>query len=146
MRTIISALLIISFISAPVMGDTLRPQTPEEVHKYWTQAFNDKNIDQLCSLYAKDAAMKGPDGSDIRGKHGICESLKGFLDVAESMELKTVYVMEGGNTALLRSEYTYVTVSADGEKRRHFGQGIEVAQKQPDGSWLFILDHPSGGQ
>jgi len=44
-----------------------------------------------------------------------------------------------GDLALLRGDFTFT--SSDVE----FGSSTaEVVRRQPDGTWLYIIDHPSG--
>ncbi len=53
------------------------------------------------------------------------------------MAMRTRYVMEAGDLALLGSEWTLTagdqTMSA---------VSTEVARRQPDGGWLYVLDRP----
>ena len=46
--------------------------------------------------------------------------------------------------ALMTGRWTLSGIGADGKPVQMTGQSAEVARRQPDGSWLFVVDAPWG--
>jgi ketosteroid isomerase-like protein len=57
-----------------------------------------------------------------------------------AMKVSTRYVIEAGDLAILSNEWTLTTAG-------EFMSAItaEVAQRQPDGGWLYVIDNPYAG-
>ena len=53
------------------------------------------------------------------------------------MSLQTRYAVELGDLAILSNSWTFR--AGDDEMP---GTTAEVARREPDGSWLYIIDHP----
>jgi uncharacterized protein (TIGR02246 family) len=111
--------------------------TPQDVHRAFEAAFNRQDLEGLVALYTPDAVIARPDGSLATGLDAVRQELSGVLGTNRQMAMRTRYVMEAGDLALLSSEWTLTagdqTMSA---------VSTEVARRQPDGGWLYVLDHP----
>lgn len=46
--------------------------------------------------------------------------------------------------ALMTRRWTLSGIGADGNAVQMTGQSAEVARREPDGSWLFVVDAPWG--
>ena len=57
------------------------------------------------------------------------------------MTMRTRYVIESGDLALLSSEWT-LTVGEESMS----AVTAEVARREPDGGWRYVIDHPYAGQ
>ena len=62
-----------------------------------------------------------------------------------SIELDTVFRINYADTVVFRSSYTVVFKGEDGKLITQKTSGIEVERRQPNGTWLFIVDHHYGG-
>jgi ketosteroid isomerase-like protein len=132
-------------VAGEASGQTLqKAMTPKMAHELWVAAFNDKDIDQLCVLYAENAVVHNGDEAPHVGPKAICESLKGFLQGANKVTIETGYELRSGDLALLRSIWRIDGTDDEGNPVTTNGSGIEVVQRQADGSWLYVLDHPTG--
>jgi ketosteroid isomerase-like protein len=60
------------------------------------------------------------------------------------MAIDTTYVVETDGIALLRGSWSVENMTPVGKAVTMKGHSIEVARRQPDGSWLFVIDHPFG--
>jgi ketosteroid isomerase-like protein len=115
--------------------------TPQGMHSAFEGAFNRQDLDGLMALYAPDAVMPRADGSLATGLDAIRQELSGILGTNGQMSLRTRYVHEAGDLAMLSCEWTLTagdqTMSA---------VSAEVARRQPDGGWLYVFlyvfDHP----
>lgn len=113
---------------------------PTDIHDEVVNAFNAGDLEALMALYEDDARMVGMDGSTVlRGHAAIRENWSALLAFGGRMTLETRYAIEMGDVALLSNEYT-VVVGDDSVS----GATAEVVRRQSDGSWRYIIDHPTG--
>lgn len=121
-----------------------KAMTPKMAHEIFVTAFNAKNVDQLCALYAENAIVHNVDAPPHVGRKAVCESLTAFMKITDKITIETEYELRSDEYALLRSIYQIDGKDDDGSPVTMKGSGIEVVQRQVDGSWLYILDHPTG--
>jgi ketosteroid isomerase-like protein len=145
MKKLTYIFLLLSPLFSTVYAQPALPMTPVDVHKQWMQAFNEKNIPWLCSLYEKGAIARRLDGSIAKGRAEICKDLTGLVNSAKRIEMTTDYSVEGDAFTILRSRYLFTLEAENKTEQKIFGSGIEVVQKQSDGKWLIVADHPQGG-
>ena len=111
-----------------------------EIHPAVEARINDQDLDGLVALYAPDATLVLMDGSSATGTEAIREQYAGFLELKGRMTLRSRYVIEAGDLAALSNEWTLtagdLTMSAI---------TAEVARREPDGGWLYVIDHPFAG-
>ena len=135
--------------SSPAYGaDTLEVITsPDQAHALFAKAMNEKNLEQLCAIYADDAVMVLRSGNlKVQGLSKIRRVFTEMIAALESLELDIIYQVRSEDTVLFRSKYRSVYHTSDGVKHDVVSSGIEVLRRQPDGTWLFTIDHHSGGE
>jgi uncharacterized protein (TIGR02246 family) len=111
-----------------------------DIHPAVEARINDQDLDGLMALYAPDAALVGLDGSVVTGKEAIREQYAGFLEMHGRMTLRTRYALEIGDLAVLSNEWTLTAGDQTMSAVTH-----EVAQRQSEGGWLYVIDHPFAG-
>lgn len=108
-----------------------------DIHPAVEAGVNNHDLGGLMALYAPDATMVLPDGSTVTGTEAIREQWAGLLEMKGRMTLRSRYVIEAGDLAVLSNEWTYTagdqTMSAI---------TAEVARRQSEGGWLYVVDHP----
>lgn len=120
---------------------------PEDIHQLFEDYFNSGDLESLLGLYTDDAAfVPEPGAQPLTGKDAIRQALQGFLSLNGKMRLTTRYVVRSGDTALLSGTWTLKATGPDGEPIEMGAQTAEVARLQADGKWLYVADHPFGGQ
>jgi len=112
---------------------------PADIHDAVTTCFNAGDIEGLMELYEPEARMVGMDDSVLEGHAAIRENWTALLAFGGHMTLTTRYVIEFEDIALLSNDYT-VSVGDDAVT----GATAEVVRRQPDGSWKYVIDHPTG--
>jgi ketosteroid isomerase-like protein len=108
-------------------------RTPEDLTKLFVAAANERDADGMAALYTPDAVLAFPPGHTAVGRDEIRDVLARFAEQAplplrEEQPLPTVHC---GDLALCS------TLAQDGT-----GIRVQVAQRQPDGSWLRVIDRP----
>ena len=119
-------------------------RNPQELHKLFVQAFNDRDLDGLEELYETEAKLALEDGTVVEGRPAIREVFKGFLALNATMALETSYATQVGNIALLSSKWRLSGKSDDGQQSVIEGATAEVARLQSDGTWRYLIDYPYG--
>jgi ketosteroid isomerase-like protein len=61
-----------------------------------------------------------------------------------TIQLTTRKVVHVEDTALLVADWGFHGTAADGCDVSTSGSSIEVARRQPDGSWRYLIDLPYG--
>ena len=117
-------------------------QDPSQAHRAWGDAFNRGDIETLLALYAPDAILVPEPGKQVSGKEGIRAALEGFLSLKGTMTLETRSVVAGDDIALTRGRWALRGTGADGQPLEMGSDSAEVWRRQPDGTWLTILDNP----
>jgi len=117
--------------------------SPEDLHKLFEQALNSGDLDELVALYAFDGLLMARSGP-TRGIGAIRKQLAEYVAMKPTIQLTTRRVMHAGDTALLVADWRFHGSAADGGDVSTSGTSIEVARRQPDGSWRYLIDLPNG--
>jgi uncharacterized protein (TIGR02246 family) len=115
---------------------------PNQAYQAWGDAFNRGDVEALLALYAPDAIIVAQPGQQVSGKEGLRAALEGFLSLQGTMTLETRSVVVGEDIALTRGRWALRGTGADGQPLEMGSDSAEVWKRQPDGTWLTILDDP----
>lgn len=110
------------------------------LHQQVQDAFNQGDVDGLVALYEPDAQLVRDDDGAAVGHDEIRAFWAGTVALGGRITLKTRSAFEAGDIALLSNEWTF-----EGEGYSFSAASAEVARRQPDGSWLYLIDNPQGG-
>ena len=119
-------------------------KTPQELQSLFVAAFNSSDLDALLALYEPNAALATQSGVPQVGTDKLEGSFRTIIGMKGKMSMDTTYAVETDGIALLRGSWSMESLTPVGKAVTMKGQGIEVARQQPDGSWLFVIDHPFG--
>jgi len=118
---------------------------PEHIHGLFEQAFNACDIDALVALYEPDAALVPQPGTIAEGPAAIRESLRWFLDRGGQISLETKLVLRVGDLAYLANRWSLTGgTMPDGSPAELGATTAEVARRQPNRSWLYVIDNAWG--
>lgn len=117
----------------PADSGGMNATEPEDLTRLFVERANAGDADGMAALYAPDAVLAYPPGSSTVGREAIRAVLERMLEHAPrpfplESPLPTVRY---GDLALTSSR------SADDT-----GGRVQVARRQPDGTWLRIIDRP----
>jgi uncharacterized protein (TIGR02246 family) len=119
---------------------------PEDLDVLFAQAINTGDIEAAIKLYEPAASLMPQPGQVISGTKAVREALSGFLAMKPRMKLEARTLAEAGGIALTTSKWVLEGTGPDGKPMKMEGQSAEVARRQPDGTWLFVIDNPHGLQ
>ena len=118
-------------------------RTPQDLDRLFAEALNAGNLDGLVALYAGDACLV-LGGDTYRGKDAIRESLASFVRMRPKISMETSMIGEAGDIALTSARWNLDGTGPDGKPAHMEGRSAEVARRQPNGEWLYVLDSAFG--
>jgi len=113
-------------------GTTGRASQPEDLSRLVVERLNAGDVDGLAALYEPDAVMALPGGQTATGTREIRTAYERFVADRPTVQPGVQQVtLRCGELALTSSRLANGVIT------------VEVARRQPDGSWLWVLDQPS---
>lgn len=117
----------------------------EEMDQRFAEAFNSGRIDSILAMYESQATLAGSSPEQTAtGLKAIRRRFEPLLVGKGRMTIETRYCFQVGDVALLRAKWHLTTPGPDGNPVDEKGNSVEVVRRQPDGRWLYIIDHPFG--
>ena len=120
--------------------------TPEQIHQLFESAFNAADIDGLMELYESNAALIAQPGSVDHGIEQVRAALHGFLALKGRITLNTKLVFTVGDLAYLSNTWSLNGTGPDGNPVALGATTAEVARRQTDGTWRYVIDNAWGDQ
>ena len=119
---------------------------PEQIHQLFESAFNAADIDGLMELYESNAALIAQPGSVDHGSEQVRVALQGFLALKGRITLNTRLVFTVGDLAYLSNTWSLNGTGPDGNPVALGATTAEVARRQADGTWRYVIDNAWGDQ
>jgi ketosteroid isomerase-like protein len=116
---------------------------PRDLNRLFAERASAGDLDGLLELYEPGARLVGPNGGDADGEAAIRERLAGLLAMEPSVISRDVRVVNAGDLALLSGRRRMSFGRDDGERAGTEGMSVEVARRQADGSWRYVIDDPA---
>jgi ketosteroid isomerase-like protein len=105
---------------------------PEEITRLFVERSNARDAAGVAALYEEDAVIAYPPGGQTRGRDAIRMLWEKVLASGLRFEPEPpLPTLVSGDIALTS------TIARDGA-----GVRVQVVRRQPDGSWLRLLDQP----
>ena len=120
-------------------------RTPDEVDRLFAQALNDGDAEGIVALYEPNACLVPQPGTTAVGTEAIRQAVEGLLAMKPKISLETQSPLVVGDVALTTSRWRLTGSSPDGDPVDMNGVSAEVARRQPDGTWRFVIDNPFPG-
>jgi uncharacterized protein (TIGR02246 family) len=119
-------------VQSGLMADKVRATKPEDLTRLFVERANDGDAAGIAALYEEEAVMAYPPGQVTVGRDAIRALWASVLANAPHFEQEsTLPTLISGDIALTS------TAPKDGA-----GARAQVARRQPDGTWLRLLDQP----
>ncbi len=116
-------------------------RTPAELDDLFEDAYAARDATAIAALCQDDAVMVTPDGDELRGSHAIVGMAEEFWKGDLAYVSEVTRVAEAGDTALMVFRWT---MSARDGQVADEGTGVDVARRQPDGTWKYVIGLPGG--
>jgi len=114
---------------------------PGELHAIFSEAFNRGDVDALAALYESGATLV-VNGESVTGVERVRAAIEAWLTPPRGhMRLDTHAIIESpAGLAVLHGRWSIETGSAPTTTAH--GVSTEVARRQEDGTWRFVIDCP----
>jgi ketosteroid isomerase-like protein len=125
---------------------------PEDLGRLFAQRLNARDLDGLTYLYEERATLASPDRVNASGNEAIRQRLAEML-------AWSLYVVPVDSRALVADDIALIShrwalAAGPGVRRQETGEkelvdpqtlatSTEVARRQPDGSWRYVIDDPT---
>jgi enoyl-CoA hydratase len=116
---------------------------PEALGRLFAERVNAGDLSGLLALYEDGATLVGPDGGTASGSDAIRERLEALLAMTPEITLTSCRAVMAGDLALMSSRWR-MSLGGEVDGSTGFdGTSTEVARRQADGGWLYVIDNPS---
>ena len=111
-------------------------KSPEEICSLFQQYMSEGDMDRVLSVYDPEAVILDKSGQVKKGEDGLRQNLAPFAAVKARFDFTINQVIQAGDIALMHTKWNVsgpqtMTVYA-----------IEVARRQPDGTWRWLIGDP----
>jgi uncharacterized protein (TIGR02246 family) len=118
-------------------------RTPEECDHLFAEHLNAGDLDALLMLYDPDCSLVRRDGSVATGHSAIRGILGRLVALQPRISLEVTKVVKArDDLAMVYNDWRISAHRQDGQPMEIAGKAIEVVLRQPDGTWLVLLDDP----
>jgi uncharacterized protein (TIGR02246 family) len=117
---------------------------PDDINATFAAAHNAGDVAALAQLYEPDAILIGVGNAERHGLDAIRAELGELIKLRGRMTSLNRYALVFEDIALLSADWRIETVKPDGSLLVIEGRSAEIARKQADGRWLYVVDHPWG--
>ena len=117
---------------------------PESLHRLFAERASARDLEGLAALYEEGACYVGPDGVGATGTQAIRQRLTDLIALEPRITSLGSDIATADDIALISSRWcvTFGSGAGDGNGRWD-GVTSEVARRQTDGSWRYVIDRPS---
>jgi ketosteroid isomerase-like protein len=120
-----------------------RADAPEDVDRLFAECLNAGDVAGVVALYEPGATLVRPGGAAVES--GTIEaSVRSWVDNELTLQCNVIAVHGSGDTRVLYNDWRGTRRGPCGELLNIAGKALEVVRRQPDGSWLFLIDDPFG--
>jgi uncharacterized protein (TIGR02246 family) len=119
-------------------------RSPEELDPLFAEALNTGDLEALVALYEPEATLMPQPGQVVIGRKAIREALGAFIATKPTLTLEVKTLAQTGDIALTSARWELAGTGPDGTPVKMGGHSVEVSRRQPDGTWLFVIDTPWG--
>jgi uncharacterized protein (TIGR02246 family) len=109
-----------------------RATEPEDLARMFVERANARDAEGLAELYEPDAVLAFPPGQQTVGRDAIRKVMEQMVSQGMTFKVEEpLPTLRSGDLALTSTKPSDNT-----------GGRVQVARRQPDGSWLRVLDRP----
>jgi len=121
----------------------MRVSDPRELPRLFAERASAGDLEGLIALYEDGATLVGPDGVPAAGNQAIRERLEQLLAMTPHITPTRSRAMVVGDIALMSGDWQMQLGTGEGGGTSLESSSIEVARRQHDGGWLYVIDDPA---
>lgn len=112
-------------------------KTPEEICGLFQQYMAEGNLESLLGIYDPEAVFLDQSGELKRGREGLREVLAPLAAANTKFEFEILQIIPSDDIALMHTLWRQPSAERPGSMH-----AIEVARRQPDGTWRWLIGDP----
>lgn len=120
-----------------------RATQPEDLNRFFLERANAGDVEGVVALYEPDAVLVGPGGQVIIGTQALRQAYTRIFASRPKFAGETRAAIYNGDLALTSTQFTTSSVGPDGNLMTMKTATTEIARRQPDGTWLWVIDQPN---
>jgi ketosteroid isomerase-like protein len=111
-------------------------KSPEEICRLFQQYMAEGDIDSVLSVYDPEVVFLNQSGEVKKGEEGLRQELAPFAARKAIFEFNIKQIIQSGDIALMHTEWNVPS------PQQMSVYAIEVARRQPDGTWRWLIGDP----
>ena len=119
--------------------------SPYEVANLIGQGLSTGDLDGIMALYEPSACLVPQPGQVLQGAAAIREGIAGFIALKPTMNVESRTVVQADDLAIVYTKWSLSGTGSDGGAINMSGRSTDVMRRQPDETWLCVIDNPFGG-
>ena len=119
--------------------------SPQEVAKLIAQGLGSGDLVGIIALYEPNACFVTEQGQVLQGHTAIRESIAGFIALKPTMSAESRTIVQADDVAIVYTKWSLSGTGPEGGTVSMSGRSTDVMRRQPDGTWLCVIDSPFGG-
>jgi len=123
-------------------GERERAAQPEDLGRFFIDRVNAGDVDGVVALYESDAVLMSPPGQVTTGSPAIRQVYEWLLAGKPTLTATLRPTVQSGDLALTSVQWSMRMTGRDGQPLTLSGTSAEVVHRQPDGTWLWVIDQP----
>ena len=102
------------------------------------------DIEGALATFEPNGVLVGEPGMLAQGSPALREAFGQFIGMSPQISVTKHEVIQADDIALHSSSWNMIATAPDGSPMEMSGFSVVVLRKQPDGSWLMVIDNPFG--
>ena len=111
-------------------------KSPEEICRLFQQYMAEGDIDSVLSVYDPEAVILSQSREVKKGGDALRQELAPFAAAKAVFDFNIKQVVQSGNIALMHTDWKVCS------PQQMSVYAIEVARRQPDGTWRWLIGDP----
>ncbi|MGB9112922.1 MAG: nuclear transport factor 2 family protein [Acidimicrobiales bacterium] len=116
---------------------------PDDLGRLFLQRANGGDIEGVVALYEREAVLESPASRLTTGLDAIRALYEQLFASRPSFAGDVRPAIRVGELALTSTQFDVVSTNTDGRPIMTRTATVEIARRQSDGSWLWVIDKPN---
>ncbi len=126
------------------MNKTFDRTSIEGAARFFQNCVRNGDVDGALSCFDAEAVYIPTLGNVVKGTVAIRKGLEMLCGMKPNLQAKRSLALEAGDLASWVDEWTLQATLPDGTPLVMNGVSSDIMKRQPDGTWVYLVDNPYG--